>query len=676
MRDTLPDGPLREFYDALVATGRAIKKDGEGWETNCPALGHADKHPSFGFRKGEVKPVTFNCRRDCRPEAIFEGLRALGITVPGSDDAVSRDVVRHLAIPIKDRSGVIVAYHHRDEDEAGKKVGGMPWEFVTKVNLADYLYGAERFVDCRPTLIVEGETKADRIRPLAEAAGLNVVGIITGGGESKVPLTDKAAASFFTDCPAVFLWADNDEPGRAVMATLAGTVGKYADRVRLIDWKEAGPKEDAADFVTQGGNANDFDRLIRSAKDVGPVAYEVMDADGILSEPDRDQVVEGLLDEDTTGALISESGAGKSFLILDLGASIATGTEWCGRKVKRGTFVYFAFESDNLKKRIRALKTKFPNLARNFYLIRARKTITRVRKRDGTESPSEGEQMMVATLRVIARRIARQGGDPIRLIAIDTFRRSHTGSENDSDEVDAYLRVVADLRAQYPGSVGLVAHHAGWQDDDKAKKRARGSSAFQGNNDTVLFLEADKADDPSLVRLTLTGQKERDSETGAEIRLQRKRVEVAGIDNFGNALTSCVIEPDPRSRREVMAEIAERIESKKVEQNAEIDFLVMRVIKKGDITNVNTVAEVVGRRLKTVADSVKRVQTQGYVRRSGNSKSPYILTPAGEEFIESGPVIREVPKAETSAMAPVDGSSFDEPAAIAAVTAAMKGKVA
>jgi len=47
-------------------------------------------------------------------------------------------------------------------------------------------------------------------------------------------------------------------------------------------------------------------------------------------------LVDGVIEANTTGALIGESGAGKSFVALDLAASVATGNNFCNLPTKQG----------------------------------------------------------------------------------------------------------------------------------------------------------------------------------------------------------------------------------------------------------------------------------------------------------------------------------------------------
>jgi hypothetical protein len=77
---------------------------------------------------------------------------------------------------------------------------------------------------------------------------------------------------------------------------------------------------------------------------------------------------------------------------------------------------------------------------------------------------------------------------------VDTVRASLSGSEDSSEHVSAYLRAVGRVLATVPGAAALLVHHAGWQDGEGKRPRERGSSAWRGNVDGTLYIEAGKYD--------------------------------------------------------------------------------------------------------------------------------------------------------------------------------------
>lgn len=141
------------------------------------------------------------------------------------------------------------------------------------------LYGVEAFSADEPVVLVEGERKRDALK----AAGAQAVSL--AGGSSSKP-TD-AALMPLSDLTVV-LWADNDEPGRKVMDRVARSLRGIASEVRIIEWPDAPPKGDAADFLASPkadvralinaaqpwAEADDDDYLAEWASDVSLTAPE------------------------------------------------------------------------------------------------------------------------------------------------------------------------------------------------------------------------------------------------------------------------------------------------------------------------------------------------------------------------------------------------------------------
>jgi putative DNA primase/helicase len=71
--------------------------------------------------------------------------------------------------------------------------------------------------------------------------------------------------------------------------------------------------------------------------------------------PDPEWLIDGILPANKLSVVYGASGTGKSFLALDWGLSIATGTGWQGNRVKQGGVAYIAAEKGpGYKHRIQA----------------------------------------------------------------------------------------------------------------------------------------------------------------------------------------------------------------------------------------------------------------------------------------------------------------------------------
>src|SRR5687767_3675993 len=93
-------------------------------------------------------------------------------------------------------------------------------------------------------------------------------------------------------------------------------------------------------------------------------------ADDLASEPPPTAIVDGVLWARGVTILVGESGAGKTFVTLDLAAAVAAGAWWHGRPTTAGSVAYLSFEGDALGQRLRALRAAGRPTA-GLYLLRA-----------------------------------------------------------------------------------------------------------------------------------------------------------------------------------------------------------------------------------------------------------------------------------------------------------------
>ena len=69
------------------------------------------------------------------------------------------------------------------------------------------------------------------------------------------------------------------------------------------------------------------------------------------------EIVEGVVAADSLTVIVAESGAGKTFVQLDMAATVSDHLpSWHGRAVEPGSVVYLSFEGDALGLRLRALR--------------------------------------------------------------------------------------------------------------------------------------------------------------------------------------------------------------------------------------------------------------------------------------------------------------------------------
>ena len=365
-----------------------------------------------------------------------------------------------------------------------------------------------------------------------------------------------------------------------------------------------------------------------------PVLH-VQHARDVISAPRPLEIVEGLAWAQCVTVLVSESGTGKTFLLLDLASAISDGVQWHGRAVHQGSVVYISFEGDALSLRLRALRDVGGRRLDHLYILHPPDPLSPRASRDG-EVPSLGEVMVTAALTTLAGELQREGLPPIVLVIIDTVRASMTGSEDASEHVSAYLRAVRRVVSRAPRAAVILAHHAGWQDGETKRKRERGSSSWRGNCDATVYLEADGPYDAERgeAPLTLQTLKVRDVERPAPLSLVRRRVELLEMDRHGGPVTSCLIERDPRSRADRDAERTAAVAA----HDRETDLKVLQAMRDyPTATSITRLRPYVGLRTDAVSASVARILREK-LATEGKRGQPYTLTEAGQMALAKGSI--------------------------------------
>jgi hypothetical protein len=253
-----------------------------------------------------------------------------------------------------------------------------------------------------------------------------------------------------------------------------------------------------------------------------PKFYTVGELDGL---PEPSDFVEGLLCDGQSSVVFGDANVGKSFLVLDLAAHVATGRTWHGRQVDAGSVLYIAAEGGGgMKRRIAAFR-KFKGLdgasGIPFAVI--------------AETVNMRDKASIDAFVMTARAVVERFGAPLRLIIVDTLSRALAGgNENAPEDMGALVRGVDEVRGA-TGAHVLLVHHSG-KDDTRG---ARGHSLLRAAIDTEIKVERRDDGERGAIRATVT--KQRDLELGTGMAFKLSRVEL-GMDRRGKPITSCVVE--------------------------------------------------------------------------------------------------------------------------------------
>jgi hypothetical protein len=351
-------------------------------------------------------------------------------------------------------------------------------------------------------------------------------------------------------------------------------------------------------------------------------------ADDVIGALRPEEIVEGIAWAGCVSVVVSESGAGKTFVLNDLSSAVSSNVQWHGRDVRHGSVAYLSFEGDALGVRLRALLTQGRHVE-HVYVLHGQAPLSPRTLRDSDETPSIGERTVTAALEALVAELAAANRPPIRLIVIDTVRASMVGSEDNSDHTSAYLRAVRRIMASVPGAATVLAHHAGWQDGEVKKKRERGSSAWRGNSDATLYLEAGETDaERGETELTLRTLKVRDAERPAPLHLIRRRVELPeaiGDDLRRGPVTSCVIDRDMRTREDREAAQAQATDA----AHYDADLKMLRQLTTQRMTSQDQLRVALAWKRDLVGETLARLIQRGWVLPPEKQRRPFVVTPAG-----------------------------------------------
>jgi putative DNA primase/helicase len=267
---------------------------------------------------------------------------------------------------------------------------------------------------------------------------------------------------------------------------------------------------DANDYILEHGTDALRDLL---ARPVAPaMRYKLLTDDDLAALPPLQWRIKGVLPSHGTAAVFGASGSGKSFLVLDMLQSLASGTEWFGRKVKQCAVTYIALEGE-------------AGLAgrRAAYRIRHGSTSSCIRYMVQPFSLLED-----GDIQDLAKAVQSAGTGGV--VVLDTLNRAAPGAdENDSKSMGLIIAAAKELQTLIGGLVILV-HHTG----KDASKGLRGHSSLHGALDAAIEVRRDGDRREWLIA------KAKDGEDGQSYPFKLEVVEI-GTDEDGDTVTSCTI---------------------------------------------------------------------------------------------------------------------------------------
>jgi AAA domain len=260
-----------------------------------------------------------------------------------------------------------------------------------------------------------------------------------------------------------------------------------------------------------------FEDMTEAAKPNGaaPRNLDLVWADDIALDIDKPGLIDGLLSTTALTVAYGESGAGKTFVVVDLACRIAAALPWRDHATQQGVVVYIAAEGPkSVERRVWAWMDYHG--INHLPLLVVRSAVNLLDSDTDT---------IIAELAEIRAKHSR-----ISLVVVDTLARAMVGNENSPEDLGAFVTACARIRESAETSV-LVVHHTG---KDQAKG-ARGHSCLRAATDVELEITS------GCIKVS----KNRDGQEGQVYGFKLEQIEL-GTNREGRVVTTCVaLETDP-----------------------------------------------------------------------------------------------------------------------------------
>jgi hypothetical protein len=249
-------------------------------------------------------------------------------------------------------------------------------------------------------------------------------------------------------------------------------------------------------------------------------------------------LIKHFLSETGLALLAGQSGAGKTFLAIDLAGSLATGADFFGKRVKRrcGTLFLVGEGEGTMQERIDAMvRGRFANDPpdgdgpADFPVV--------WRPVSGLKEPKVVDEEIRAA-KFFAEEMQTRHGLPLGLIVVDTIAATFGfDDENAASEATRAMQALQRLSIETGALVIGIAHHG-----KDASTGVRGSSAFTASADVILAALARVDGEGKVTKRQVALHKTRRGETGWCVPFHLRRTDL-GTDEDGEDVWSRFVEP-------------------------------------------------------------------------------------------------------------------------------------
>jgi len=265
----------------------------------------------------------------------------------------------------------------------------------------------------------------------------------------------------------IIIWPDNDDVGKKVAFNLQQHLEKICKEVIVVkppqQFKDKDDLWDAKvnDFFE---SSEQFLQYCLANKIKKRVSFQLIQASQIMSNLKKPEwLIENICERDSVMAIFGKPKSGKSFIAVDMAASLAKGIPFHGHKTKQAAVVYVCGEGNRgIARRLHAFQSLHKQNLTDAPLLLSTRGARMLDEKD--------HQMLKDNID-----LAQDKYGQIGMIVIDTLARSMNGDENSTSDMNAFIEKVDDLKDSYGSAINII-HHTG----HSTNQRARGSSALPG----------------------------------------------------------------------------------------------------------------------------------------------------------------------------------------------------
>jgi hypothetical protein len=244
--------------------------------------------------------------------------------------------------------------------------------------------------------------------------------------------------------------------------------------------------------------------------------FEIVGYGDPIDRPEPEPLIDGILDKGAAVLLYGAPKTGKSFVLFEMGRSVACGKKFADKYTERGAVVIFCFEGHaGLSRRRKAMRRHHGDKDLPLFIVKAK----------GSILEKQTQAAMAATVDAIEARC----GQRIVLVGVDTVTAAAPGADQYAPGPAGSIVNAAKAISTAHGRTLILVHHAPKNGGDSPL----GSVAFQGSVDAVLKVENKKG------TRTLDGEMMREYAAGKPIRFELRTVDI-GTTSRGVPVSSAV----------------------------------------------------------------------------------------------------------------------------------------